>query len=42
MAISNTTKVKFYTATKAKYVEATHSEGIYFATDQPLIHANGV
>ena len=42
MAISNTTKVKFYTGTKAKYVEATHSEGIYFATDQPLIHANGV
>ena len=42
MAISNTTKVKFYTGTKAKYVEATHGEGIYFATDQPLIHANGV
>ena len=42
MAISNTTKVKFYTGTKAKYNEATHSEGIYFATDQPLIHANGV
>lgn len=42
MAISNTTKVKFYTGEKAKYVEATHGEGIYFATDQPLIHANGV
>lgn len=42
MAISNTTKVKFYTGKKAKYVEATHGEGIYFATDQPLIHANGV
>ena len=42
MAISNTTKVKFYTGTKASYVEATHGEGIYFATDQPLIHANGV
>lgn len=42
MAISNTTKVKFYTGTKAKYVEETHGEGIYFATDQPLIHANGV
>lgn len=42
MAISNTTKVKFYTGTKAKYVEATHGNGIYFATDQPLIHANGV
>lgn len=42
MAISNTTKVKFYTGTKTKYNEATHSEGIYFATDQPLIHANGV
>lgn len=42
MAITNTTKVKFYTGTKAKYVEATHGEGIYFATDQPLIHANGV
>lgn len=42
MAISNTTKVKFYTGAKAKYNEATHSEGIYFATDQPLIHANGV
>ena len=42
MAITNTTKVKFYTGEKAKYVEATHGEGIYFATDQPLIHANGV
>ena len=42
MAISNTTKVKFYTGEKAKYVEETHGEGIYFATDQPLIHANGV
>ena len=42
MAISNTTKVKFYTGAKASYVEATHGEGIYFATDQPLIHANGV
>lgn len=42
MAITNTTKVKFYTGTKASYVEATHGEGIYFATDQPLIHANGV
>lgn len=42
MAISNTTKVKFYTGAKANYVEATHGEGIYFATDQPLIHANGV
>lgn len=42
MAISNTTKVKFYTGEKAKYDEAKHNEGIYFATDQPLIHANGV
>lgn len=42
MAISNTTKVKFYTGAKASYVEANHGEGIYFATDQPLIHANGV
>ena len=42
MAISNTTKVKFYTGAKANYNEATHNEGIYFATDQPLIHANGV
>ena len=38
----NTTKIKFYTGTKAKYNEATHGQGVYFCTDAPQIHANGV
>ena len=38
----NTTKIKFYTGTKASYNEATHGQGVYFCNDFPLIHANGV
>lgn len=38
----NNTKVKFYTGAKASYNEATHGQGVYFCTDAPQIHANGV
>ena len=34
--------VKFAYGTKANYSSANHSNYVYFATDSPLIHSNGM
>lgn len=40
MAVTNQTKVKFYTGQYYSFNRNKHSDGIYFATDRPVIYAN--